>query len=371
MLRLPFTLSLYIGKQYLYSVLFLLLGLLLVAGLLDTVELLRRASSKESVSFGIVLEMAIFKWPSMAEKLVPFAGLLGGMLALSKMTKSHELIVARAAGVSVWQFLAPAFLVMILFGTFFITVYNPVSATMLSRFEKLENKYLAGRSSLLAVSPSGLWLRQVEEPVGDTKKIEHVIHALRVSDQGLKLSDVTVFSFDESGHFLQRIDADSALLDDGFWNIKDALISAPGEPAETFDQYVLKTDLTITQIQDSFASPRTLSFWELPGFIRSLEVAGFSALRHKLHFYVLLSTPLMLCSMAFLAAAFSLRLPRRGGARLLIVVGVFTGFLLFFLSDVVFALGLSGALPLALAAWSPTFIIMLVGGAVLLHLEDG
>ncbi len=79
----------------------------------------------------------------------------------------------------------------------------------------------------------------------------------------------------------------------------------------------------------------------------------------------------MLCGMAFVAAAFSLRLPRRGGARLLVVAGVFTGFLFFFVSDIIYALGLSGSLPAQVAAWIPIGIIMLGGGATLLHLEDG
>jgi lipopolysaccharide export system permease protein len=37
----------------------------------------------------------------------------------------------------------------------------------------------------------------------------------------------------------------------------------------------------------------------------------------------------------------------------------------------VFALGLSGKLPLILAAWTPTTVCLMLGVATLLHLEDG
>lgn len=368
-MRLPLTLFLYIGRHYLLSVLLVLLALLVVAGLLDTVELLRRTANKEGVTFAITLEMALFKWPSMAEKLVPFAGLIGGMIALTRLTKTHELIIARAAGVSVWQFMMPALLAMLLLGGLFIAAYNPVAATMLARFEKLETKYIAGRTSLLAVSPSGLWLRQVEE--GNREEKEHIIHALRVSDKGMTLSHVTIFTFNARAEFMKRADADSAMLEEGYWLLHNALITVPGEPAEQRAVHVLDTDLTITQIQDSFSSPNTLSFWQLPGFIRALETAGFSALRHRLQWHSTLATPFLLCAMTFIAAVFSLRLPRRGGVKLMVVSGIFTGFLLFFFSDIISALGLSGSLPLALAAWAPTIIIVLIGGAVLLHFEDG
>ena len=58
--------------------------------------------------------------------------------------------------------------------------------------------------------------------------------------------------------------------------------------------------------------------------------------------------------MVLVAATFSLRLHRGGGAVMLIVSGVVAGFLLYFLSDIVFALGLSAKIPVLLAAWAPT-----------------
>ena len=75
--------------------------------------------------------------------------------------------------------------------------------------------------------------------------------------------------------------------------------------------------------------------------------------------------------MVLIAATFSLRMQRRGGAALMIAGGVATAFLLFFLSDIVFALGLSATVPVPLAAWTPAGIAMLMGSTLLLHLEDG
>ena len=51
--------------------------------------------------------------------------------------------------------------------------------------------------------------------------------------------------------------------------------------------------------------------------------------------------------------------------------GIGMGFLLYFLSDVVYALGVSSKLPVIMAAWSPALITSFLGIAVLLHLEDG
>ena len=79
----------------------------------------------------------------------------------------------------------------------------------------------------------------------------------------------------------------------------------------------------------------------------------------------------MLAAVVILAATFSLRPIRRGGTAIIMVSGIGTGFLLYFLSDVVYALGVSSKLPVVLAAWSPALITSFLGVAVLLHLEDG
>jgi lipopolysaccharide export system permease protein len=131
------------------------------------------------------------------------------------------------------------------------------------------------------------------------------------------------------------------------------------------------TNLTPKKIEESFASPDTMSFWQLPSFIELLEASGFSAQRHRLYFDSLLARPFLLCAMVLVAAIFSLRMQRRGGTTLMIVGGVFAGFMLYFISEMVFTLGLSATIPVALAAWTPAGISTLLGTTFLLHLEDG
>ncbi len=364
-MKLSATLSIYFGRQFLFWIGMVFLVFVATIFVFDLVELLRRGASKESADLGSIVLMAFFKLPLMAQKAIPFAILIGGILCFSRLTRSHELVVARAAGVSVWQFMLPAVVLAFLIGSVVITVYNPLASAMVSRYEQMEAKYLRKQASLLAISSSGLWLRQAEA------NGESVIHARRVTEPDTVLHDVIIFLFEDTDRFVGRIDAVSAKLETGYWDLREAALTAPDQPAEFVDRYELKTDLTLEQIHDSFASPETLSFWELPGFIKILEEAGFSAVKHRIHWYALLSAPLLLCAMVVIGASFSLRLTRRGGTGLLIAAGVLTGFVFYFLSDVVLALGLSGKIPPALAAWTPAGICTLLGVGLLFHLEDG
>ncbi len=374
-MRLPLTLSLYIGRYFLFAIIASLAVLLLISGLVDLLEMIRRASeAPRAVPFAVVIEMTLLRMPTSAEKIYPFAFLIGGMLALSRLTRNNELAVTRAAGVSVWQFLMPGVILSFALGMFFIGIMSPIAAATISRFERVEGKYITGRASILAISPTGLWLRQVGEPnlaYRGRPADEYILHALRMDPASLQLSEVIIYLFDKNHQFIGRIDAPDATLQSGRWLIPNATLSDPGELPIQQANYIMPTQLTLLQIEDSFAAPETFSFWQLPGFIALLEKSGFSALRHKLHFHSLMAMPALLAGMLLLAAVFSLRQARRGRTGILMVTGVAIGFIFYFITNLIYALGSAGHLPVMLAAWAPSLVVVMFSVAALLHFEDG
>lgn len=364
-MRLSTTLSLYLGRQFLTGIMLAFLVMAVLVFLADLVEHLRRAADKAEATLGIVAAMSVLQLPTLAQKLLPFAALFGGIWTCSRLTRTHELVVVRASGVSAWQFLAPPLGIALLLGGFVVTVFNPLSSAMVGRYEQLEMRYLEGRPHLLHISSTGLWLIHAD---GDRHA---VVHARGVSAQGTELSGVIIFLYRDRDHFVGRIDASRARLGNGYWELQNALVTAPDEPAQRHERYRLETDLTLERIQESFASPETLSFWSLPGFIDNLEAAGFSAVRHRLHWHATLTIPVLLCAMVLLAAAFSLRLTRAGNTGWLIAGGVAVAFALYFVSDLTYAMGLAGKLPVMLAAWAPAGLMLILGLSLLFHLEDG
>lgn len=374
-MRLPVTLSMYIGRRFLLAILTTIAVMLVIVGLIELLELVRRtADNTRGISFFLLLQMVLLKLPTTAEKVYPFAVMIGAMVTLARLTRSSELIVARAAGVSVWQFLLPGVVVAFALGTLFVTVVNPIAAITIGAYDRLEGRYITGKPSTLSISPSGLWLRQTDEeniPFGTSAANEYIIHAVRMNQSNYALENVIIFLFDAAHHFVGRVDAPSARLASNEWIIENATLSAPEAIAKHVDEYRMPTQLTLNHIQDSFSEPETFSFWELPGFIDVLEKAGFSALHHKLHFHSLMAMPLLLAGMLLLAAIFSLRIPRRGRNGVLVVTGLVVGFLIYFMTNIIYTFGATGELPIVLAAWAPSLIVMMVAVSALLHLEDG
>jgi lipopolysaccharide export system permease protein len=368
---LTITLSRYIAKQFVTTISAAWLALSGLVAMFDFLELLRRSASKPDATFTLVGEIAGLRVPYIMIQILPFAVLLGALLCFWRLTRTSELVVARAAGVSAWEFLAVPTLCALLLGAGTTTALSPLSSAMLARAEVLETTYIRTGGGPLALNGGQLWLRQSDHALGP--KGVAIIHASAVAlrDEQLTTGPVSVFRLDDGDHLLSRIEATNAFLGNKHWEFSNARLIRPDQLPEAPTDMTMATDLTVTRVQDSFASPDTLSVWALPDFISLLERSGFSSVRHRLHFHSLLALPLLCAVMALVGAGFSMRPTRRGGVAKMIGGGASVGFALFVISKVAEEFGQSGALPVILAAWAPAASGLMFAVALLLHTEDG
>ncbi|HYF08510.1 MAG TPA: LPS export ABC transporter permease LptG [Acetobacteraceae bacterium] len=368
------TLSAYVARRFASMTLVMLAALTGLVSLFDLIELLRRAATRPDAGLALVGEIAALRVPFVALQILPFALLLGGITAFWRLTRSSELIVARAAGVSAAGFLSGPVAVALLFGVIGTAAVSPLSSSLLARAERLDSIHLRNTGGITAIAGGRLWLRQADRAL-DERGVA-ILSGRPTATRSpamtaFVLQEVSVWRLSADDRPLQRIEAPMAQLMPGRWVLDGAVVFGPDRMPSPPTRVELPTELTADRIQDSFASPDTLGFWSLPGFIAVLEEAGFSAVRHRLHFQSLLALPLLSAAMALLAAGFSMRQSRRGGVAQMIGAGVAAGFALFVLDRVTGEFGEAGTLPVVLAAWAPASAGLMLALALLLHLEDG
>ncbi len=363
-MKLSPTLSGYLAKRYLINMLYMLLVLLAVVYLFESVELLRRASKKSDISVLLVLQMGLFKLPQEGQVLLPFAILYSAMFTFWQLTRRYELIVVRAAGFSFWQFLAPIIGVAICAGILHMMVINPVSSVLIAKFQRMERAIIEQKESQIALFRDGLWLRQ------DTREGYVILQAPKITQATWSMKNPMALFFTKDDQYLRRIDAASAKLEQNEWVFEDVTIQkADGAVHE--DRFVLPTSLTRADVENSFSFASSMSFWRLPAHIQTLEETGFDPSRLKVYYQNLLSQPLMFAAMVLLAACVAMRPPRLYGTLGLVIIGVFIGFVVFFMSSFLQAMGSSRQIPVLLAAWAPALISFLLGLGVMINLEDG
>jgi lipopolysaccharide export system permease protein len=357
------TLSRYIALRFLSAVASVFFGIFLLVVMLDYIELMRRTASLTNVPAWVVATTSLYRVPQITERLLPFSILIGAMMAYLNLSRRNELVVARAAGISAWQFLAPAVAAAFVVGLASVVMYNPLAAVMGERAKQLEESIFGSESG------RGFATRFSIRQRSETG--QSILQANASRDQGASLSGVSVFTFDPQGRFLERLEADSAKLEPGHWRLENARIYSTGAPPRDVSPYLLKTNLTGEQIRESFATPETVSFWQLPLYIDLAERAGLVAAGYRLQYQTLLARPFLLAAMVLMASAVSLRFFRFGGVQKMVLGGVGGGFLLYVLAKVTEDLSKAELMNPVAAAWSPVLIGALTGIVVLLHQEDG
>lgn len=357
------TITRYFALRFLRTILGIFFTIFCLMFVVVFVEMLRRASDNQQAGAGVIALMTAMKVPAAAEMILPFAVLFGSMATFVDLTRKLELIVARAAGMSVWQFIAPPTLAALVIGVVSVAVYNPLSASMKQRADQMEWDLFGVPGSLRI--DHGVWMRQ--HGVDGLA----IMHAMGASNGGVNLTGVSVNIYSPRGDFLERIEARSGRLEPGVWVLEGAQVSAPGEPARKVGAYMLATDMTPEQAAAATTPPQGTPFWDLPEMTARTAEAGLDATGYRLQFQILLARPLLLVAMVLVAASFSLRFFRFGGVVKMLSGGVAAGFVLYIVTKVLSDLGGAGLISPFVAAWSPALVGSMLGTLTLLYSEDG
>lgn len=369
------TLSLYIAWRFLGMVGRVFLIFFAILMLVDMIEQLRKFSGAGIGGAGIGLtqaaQLSLMNVPETLYRILPLIMIMGAIALFLGLARSSELVVVRAAGRSGLRFLLAPILVAVALGALTVGLFNPIVAATSKAYDERRAELSVGDGSVLSVADTGLWLRQGAVD-GQT-----VIQATRANPDGTRLFGVTFLGFDASGLPSRRVEAESAELVNGAWELigikRWDLTAANPELAavRASGPFALPSDLTAERIRDSFGTPSAIPFWDLPAYIADLERAGFSAQAYRLWFQMELAQPLLMIAMVLIAAGFTMRHARSGGAGKMVLYAMLAGFGIFFLRNFAQALGDTGQIPISLAAWSPPIAAVLLSLGLLLHLEDG
>lgn len=358
------TLFTYFFRRYLLMTAQFFVGVIVISFLVDFTEFSRRVGSLPNYTIASGLLVSALRIPLIVQTAIPFVILFSAMATLMALNRKYELVVARSAGVSAWQFLMPLCCASFLIGVVTITIFNTAAARALSYSETIEASF-SGNASGDFNTQRLPWLRQ------QTDEGATIIGAKKTARRGLLLSEATFIRFNDSGAISERLDARVATLGDGAWNLTDVTrLDAKGARSAVADMQI-KSGLKPEFVEEQFAKPETIPLFELGEKIDAARSFGLSANAFSMQYHSLLALPVLLVAMTLIAATVSMRFARLGQSAPMILGGVLAGFLLYVVSVLVKAFGGAGFVPPVVAAWFPVVIAAFFGITFLLHKEDG
>ena len=349
----------------------ILIAFLIVTGvivLVDFVESTRNIGQDFGLNNFQVMQLTLLKVPSLIEQTIPFVVLFGVMATFFGLNKRSELIVLRASGLSVWNFLSPALSVTFLLGVIWATCFNPISSKSYSLYQSKLTQYDVKN----AQTQSDIWLREVSEGS------QTLIKARDCDSQTRKLSGVFISQSDilPDGNirFNTRFDAESAdIISTGYLQLYNVIENSDNIAADIIkhDTLSIPTNIRLEDIQSQAGANFNPPFWSIKDEINHTKRAGFSTTKLEMQWHKLLALPLSLIAMTFIAAAVSMTLVREGGTLRLLIVGTTIGFIVFFTNSVFNAFGESTTVSVLMAAWTIPIMTFFLGVYYLSTIEDG
>ena len=129
MLRNP-TISFYFARRFARMGLVIFLVVFVLIAFVDYLELARRSVQRENFDAFWYLVISLTRVPTVIERALPFTVLFAAMASFVMANRQLELVVARASGLSAWQFILPACVVALGFGVFSTVAFNPAATAL-------------------------------------------------------------------------------------------------------------------------------------------------------------------------------------------------------------------------------------------------
>jgi lipopolysaccharide export system permease protein len=341
----------YILKKFLYSFLitFVLFASIIFIG--DFVEQFRKTAGKD-VPFNIILQLTVFNFPNLITYTLPITSFFSSILALLILIRNSELIVISGMGISNLKTILPALLLHFFIGIAFITLANPLIAIFDDRYSDLKYEYIDRVDKFASITKNGLWLKQDNYETNLTS----VLYAKSTEQEGKVLNSFMLLEYDDKGTFNGRIDGKKAELSEGYWRMFEIQVT-PKYGETTYQNYLnYKTNIKPEDISDSLSSPSSISIWRLLTFINFLEELGYSAIDFKMHLYSLISLPFFISTLVLLAFCLVQGIKQNDKFSKIIISSLSIIFFLYFVSNLLDALGSTSQIHPVIANFSMPLI---------------
>lgn len=361
---MPGTLFRYFLKRHLTVIFWFLVGVTGLIYLVDFIEIASRRGDIPGFRLVDALLLTLIRIPSILQQTLPFVMLFAGVTVLVTLNRRQEMVVTRAAGISVWEFMAPFITGAVIVGVAALFVLDPLAAAGMRKATEIENQLKASKR-LGRKDETIPWLRQI------TASDDVIVGGSRVSADGTTLENAVFIHFGPEGRIILRQDAAQAKLKDGYWELNRVTEIAPGKIPRMLPTAQVSTNLKREFVQERLARPETIAFLDIPSKIAAAKSFGVSTSALESQYHSLMSMPFLLVAMTLISATVSLKFSRFNQSQRMIFGGVASGFVLYVITVLVKAFGSSGVVPPFVAAWIPVVVAMFLGSTILLHQEDG
>ncbi|AAU04213.1 LptF/LptG family permease [Rickettsia typhi] len=356
------TLSLYLTKLYskcFFIILFLLIVLLIISNIFDLLQKFKNIY----VPFSFFWRFILYKIPYLLTQVSSLISFTSMLFFLRNLTKSNELIAILSSGIHIWQVLIIPCIVTLILGIICTTLLNPISTIGLQKYAILEAKLTKKALSGGLISESGLLFFE------SLNEHNQIIQTQFIDVAEQKLNNITILFIDNNNSFLKRIDALYGIIKNKKLYLNRVKVSMKDE-TKSYNNLTIQTNLSINSLVNKFMRPEMVSIWALPKLINELLNSGLSAINYQIYYYKQLFKPIMMMATVILASCFISLKQRCNAQEKILILGLFSGFIAYSLSEILLKILTYNNLSLIAAILLPSLLIFFISNFIILHYKE-
>ncbi len=333
------------------------LTLYILADLSSNAELIL----KNRIPTSVVVDLYKYMSLQIFYDIAPVIVLVTTLLTFSLLARSNEVTAAKALGMSIYRLALPAMATALLIAVFCGFLESEVLPASNERVAQLQDRIHGRVTARTYRRADRQWL------FGRGRYIYNYLH---YDERTQSLQRLQVFDFDSSHRLVRRLVADSARYVGGAWIFEHGWARTFRDVEVTDytpfpEPRIVRYPETPSYFSSEIKPPRQMRYRELQRYIRELIESGQSVPELQVELENKIAFPIVSFIMAVVALPFAFRLGRQGalyGVGLSLVLGI-----VFIAVFAVFTkLGEAGALPPAVAVWSPGTVFGLLSAYLFL-----
>ena len=355
-----FLINKYLGKEFLKIVIntsIVFFGLGFIMTLFEEINFFKDAD----VNFKVPIGLSFLFTPSLLHNFFPFIILISGLWFFLKIKKTDELTAINVSGMSNLSVIIIPSIISVMLGIFFMTTINPITSTLITKYESIKGGYEKDQEYLAAITNNGIWIKEKNNGKNN------IIRSLYLKNN--ELIEVTIYEFNENNNFIRRIEASSANISSIKWSLKNVkIINSDGEIlTENIENITYISTYDIEKLKSLYTNLDTISFWNLGKEIELLEERGYSTREIEAKLHRSFSFPFFLLSMLLLSSFFTLGANYSENNWKYVFLTIILSILIFFFNDFSAVLGKTEKLPINVAVWMPITIVFIFSFIGIVH----
>lgn len=263
----------------------------------------------------LAIEYVVLLFPGKVVEFMPLAIMLGTILSLGSLASNSELIAMQAAGVSVIRLLRAVIqsALVLAFLSFIVADWVVPGSETSAR----QIRSAAINRTAAIHGKEGLWIKDENS----------ILHIKLLLPNGVA-RDLEIHSFDDQGHLISAISADSAIPEGESWRlqkVRQTRFEGQKISTDEFDQLTYPGKISDNLLGALLIEPRQMSSSDLYTYVDFLQQNNLNADVEELAFWQKLFSPVAIIIMCVLAVPFTLGSQRQGNAGQRLMMGILLG----------------------------------------------